>query len=187
MMMVESPLNTPLNRTPVRKTNRPASGERHEKDSWTDSSGHSSGHTTPRLQHRDLETLYSISDSESSSYKASRNRKSSNNSPSVEFLHELTEGYDSMNEELCNTKEMLQHLQQLVSQHFVIKFKPVSLASGGGFCSFSPLKAALLALILVSPTLTFQHNLKYTMSHTFWTIHPGCTIKPGPYTLYHTE
>lgn len=35
--------------------------------------------------------------------------------PSLEFLREVTEGYDDMEEDTSNVKEMLLHLQNLVS------------------------------------------------------------------------
>ena len=119
-MLSASPLNTPLNRTPVRKISRPSSAEssRRDKDNGSDGSNASSGSATPRLPHRDLETLQSASDSESSSFKDLGKTNNNNNAstfPDLEFLREVTEGYDSMEEDTNSAKEMLLHLQSLVS------------------------------------------------------------------------
>ena len=114
-----SPLDTPLNRTPVRKISRPSSAEssRRDKDNGSDGSNASSGCATPRLSHRDLETLQSASDSESVSFKdlGKTNNNNTSTFPDLEFLREVTEGYDSMEEDTNSTKEMLLHLQNLVS------------------------------------------------------------------------
>lgn len=114
-----SPLNTPLHRTPVRKISRPSSAEssRRDKDNGSDGSNVSSGGTTPRLPHRDLELLQSASDSESVSFKDPGKTNNNNASmfPDLEFLREVTEGYDSMEEDTNSAKEMLLHLQNLVS------------------------------------------------------------------------
>lgn len=114
-----SPLNTPLNRTPVRKISRPSSAEssRRDKDNGSDGSNASSGSATPRLPHRDLETLQSASDSESASLKDFGKANNNNNAstfPDLEFLREVTEGYDSMEEDTNSAKEMLLHLQNLL-------------------------------------------------------------------------
>lgn len=113
-----SPLNTPLNRTPVRKISRPSSAEssRRDKDNGSDGSNASSGSATPRLPHRDLETLQSASDSESASLKdfGKANNNNASTFPDLEFLREVTEGYDSMEEDTNSAKEMLLHLQNLV-------------------------------------------------------------------------
>ena len=120
-MLSASPLNSPLNRTPVRKISRPSSAEssRRDKDNGSDGSNVSSGSTTPRLPHRDLEILQSASDSESVSSKdLAKNNNNNNNAstfPDLEFLREVTEGYDSMEEDTNSAKEMLLHLQNLVS------------------------------------------------------------------------
>lgn len=116
-----SPLNSPLNRTPVRKISRPSSAEssKRDKDNGSDGSNASSGCTTPKLSHRDLEILQSASDSESVSSKdLGKNNINNNNTstfPDLEFLREVTEGYDSMEEDTNNAKEMLLQLQNLVS------------------------------------------------------------------------
>ncbi|XP_078379226.1 dixin-like isoform X2 [Oculina patagonica] len=116
-LLSSSPLNTPLNRTPIRKTSRPSSADssRRDKDNGSDGSNVSSGHTTPRLPHRDLETLQSASDSESASSKDPvKNNNNTSSFPDLEFLREVTEGYDSMEEDTNNAKEMLLHLQSLL-------------------------------------------------------------------------
>lgn len=114
-----SPLNTPLNRTPVRKTSRPSSAEssRRDKDNGSDGSNVSSGSATPRLPHRDLETLQSASDSESLSGKDPGSNDHTSTLRDLEFLREVTEGYDSMEEDTNSAKEMLLHLQNLVSSY----------------------------------------------------------------------
>ena len=114
-----SPLNTPFNRTPVRKISRPSSAEfRHDKDNGSDGSTVSSGGTTPKLSHRDLETLHSVSDdSESVSSKDPGKNNNTSAFPNLEFLREVSEGYDSMEEDTSSTKEMLLHLQSLVSSY----------------------------------------------------------------------
>lgn len=114
-----SPLNSPLNRTPVRKISRPSSAEssKRDKDNGSDGSNASSGCTTPKLSHRDLEILQSASDSESVCSKDLGKNNNNNNStiPDLEFLREVTEGYDSMEEDTNNAKEILLQLQNLVS------------------------------------------------------------------------
>lgn len=118
-----SPLNTPLNRTPIRKTSRPSSAEssRRDKDNGSDGSNVSSGSATPRLPHRDLETLHSASDSESVSGKDPGNNDYTSTFRDLEFLREVTEGYDSMEEDTNSAKEMLLHLQNLVSSYTYFK------------------------------------------------------------------
>lgn len=116
-ILSSSPLNSPLNRTPIKKVNRQSSAEvRHDKDTGSGGSNHSSGSSTPKLPRQDSDTLQSMSDSESviSFHGLSRN----NNTgifPNLEFLREVTEGYDDMEEDTSNVKEMLLHLQNLVS------------------------------------------------------------------------
>lgn len=116
-ILSSSPLNSPLNRTPIKKVNRSSSAEvRHDKDTGSGGSNHSSGSSTPKLPLQDSDTVQSMSDSESviSFHGLSRN----NNTgifPNIEFLRELTEGYDDMEEDAGNVKEMLVQLQSLVS------------------------------------------------------------------------
>ena len=102
----------------MRKISRPSSAEssRRDKDNGSDGSNASSGSATPRLPHRDLETLQSASDSESVSFKdlGRTNNNNASTFPDLEFLREVTEGYDSMEEDTNSTKEMLLHLQNLV-------------------------------------------------------------------------
>ena len=104
----------------MRKISRPSSAEssRRDKDNGSDGSNVSSGGTTPRLPHRDLELLQSASDSESVSLKDLGKTINNNNAstfPDLEFLREVTEGYDSMEEDTNSAKETLLHLQNLVS------------------------------------------------------------------------
>ena len=97
--------------------NRQSNAEvRHDKDTGSGGSNHSSGSSTPKLPRQDSDTLQSMSDSESviSFHGLSRN----NNTgifPNLEFLREVTEGYDDMEEDTSNVKEMLLQLQNLVS------------------------------------------------------------------------
>ena len=115
-LLSASPLNTPLNRTPVRKISRPSSAEsRHDKDNGSDGSNVSSGATTPRLQHRDLAALQSMSDSESILSKDLSRNSYSSTFPNLEFLQEVTEGLENMEDETNTVKETLLHLQNLVS------------------------------------------------------------------------
>ncbi|CAH3189594.1 unnamed protein product [Porites evermanni] len=115
-VLSSSPLNSPLNRTPIKKVNRQSNAEvRHDKDTGSGGSNHSSGSSTPKLPRQDSDTLQSMSDSESviSLHGLSRN----NNTgifPNLEFLREVTEGYDDMEEDTSNVKEMLLQLQNLL-------------------------------------------------------------------------
>lgn len=101
----------------MKKVNRPSNAEvRQDKDTGSGGSNHSSGSSTPKLPRQDSDTLQSTSDSESviSFHGLSRN----NNTgifPNLEFLREVTEGYDDMEEDTSNVKEMLLQLQNLVS------------------------------------------------------------------------
>ncbi|RMX39786.1 hypothetical protein pdam_00007134 [Pocillopora damicornis] len=114
-LLSASPLNTPLNRTPVRKISRPSSAEsRHDKDNGSDGSNVSSGATTPRLQHRDLAALQSMSDSESILSKDLSRNSHSSTFPNLEFLQEVTEGLENMEDETNTVKETLLHLQNLL-------------------------------------------------------------------------
>lgn len=118
-LLSSSPLNSPLNRTPVRKTNHSSVEPRHSKDANSGGSNTSSGSSTPRLPRVDLDTLYSASDSESvtSSQGIGTCKKQSSvpTFPDLDFLSEVVEGYDDMEEDTNKAKEMLVHLQNLVS------------------------------------------------------------------------
>ena len=115
-LLSASPLNTPLNRTPIRKISRPSSAEsRPDKDNGSDGSNVSSAATTPRLQHRDLAALHSMSDSESILSKDVARNSHSSTFPNFEFLQEVTEGLENMEDETNSVKETLLHLQNLVS------------------------------------------------------------------------
>lgn len=110
-----SPLNTPVVQTPVRKMTF-ASEPRHSKDPNSGGSNASSGRSTPRLPHRDLDMLQSVSDTESVASSHSVKKKTSSSAiPDLNFLPEVIEGYDDMEEEVNATKDMLLHLQTLVS------------------------------------------------------------------------
>lgn len=116
-VLSSSPLNTPLNRTPVKKMSRPSSAEsRHNKDAGSGGSNVSSGTSTPKLPQRDLDMLQSASDSESVASSVGPSKNNNRNTfPNLEFLREVTEGYDDMEEDTNSAKEMLLHLQNLVS------------------------------------------------------------------------
>lgn len=110
-----SSLNTPLGQTPVKKMTFP-SEPHHSKDPNSGGSNASSGRSTPRLPYRDLDMLQSISDTESIAPSHSAKKKASSSTiPDLNFLPEVIEGYDDMEEEMNTTKDMLLHLQTLVS------------------------------------------------------------------------
>lgn len=116
LTLSSSPLNTPLNRTPVKKMSRPSSGEsRRDKDAGSGGSNHSSGSSTPKLPNRDSDALQSVSDSESvASFHGPSKNNNAGTFPNLEFLREVTEGYDDMDEDTNNVKEMLLQLQNLL-------------------------------------------------------------------------
>ena len=110
-----SPLNTSLNKIPVRKTTYPSAESRH-KDTNSGGSNASSGTSTPRLTHSDFDLLQSVSDSESVASSQGPNKKNSTAAFSeLDFLPEVIEGYDEMEGDTNQAKEMLLHLQSLVS------------------------------------------------------------------------
>ena len=116
-VLSSSPLNTPLNRTPVRKISRQSSADSHRnKDGGSGGSNASSGSSTPVLPYRDLDMLQSISDTESVASSHGPSKNNNNNAlPELDFLPEVIEGYDEMEEDVNRAKEMLHHLQNLVS------------------------------------------------------------------------
>lgn len=109
-----SPLNTPLNGTPVKKMNFPPE-LRLSRDPNSGGSNASSGTSTPRLPQRDLDMLQSFSDTESVASSQGRRKKSSACLvPELDFLPEVIEGYDDMEEEVNAAKVMIHQLQTLL-------------------------------------------------------------------------
>ena len=99
----------------MRKTNFSSAESRH-KDANSGGSNVSSGTSTPRLPHSDFDLLQSVSDSESVASSQGPNKKNSTTTFSeLDFLPEVIEGYDEMEGDMNQAKEMLLHLQNLVS------------------------------------------------------------------------
>ena len=75
----------------------------------------SSGNTTPKLQHHSGTQSpchqHSLSDAESGVSKVSLNDSLGF---AQEFLSEITDEYDSMEDDILGAKEMLLHLQEMV-------------------------------------------------------------------------
>ena len=111
----------------IPERHRESKGQKQRLGSQTDSAP-SSGNTTPRLQTSSGTQSpchqHSLSDVESG---FSRVSISDSFSLTQEFVNEMTNDYDSMEDDLLGTKEMLLELQEMVSLSRINFFVPAVL------------------------------------------------------------